>query len=85
MRDFLAISRVLQHEATHTREKANRNTECGQPFTGGKVIMTLKKAQMTSLANAHSFSTRKSMLGNDATCAVNVENLIAQATALMTI
>ncbi|KAF5929492.1 hypothetical protein HPG69_007245 [Diceros bicornis minor] len=35
VRDIVASLRFLQHQATHTREKSNRRTECGAAFYGG--------------------------------------------------
>ncbi|KAF5929491.1 hypothetical protein HPG69_007244 [Diceros bicornis minor] len=35
VRDVVAGSRFLQHQATHTREESNRRSECGAAFHGG--------------------------------------------------
>lgn len=56
-----------------------------QPFTGGKLITALENALKTSVADIYFLSIRESSLEKNATHVMNVGNLLAKATASMTI
>ena len=56
-----------------------------RPFTGGKLITALENALKTSIADIYFLSIRESSLEKNATHVLNVGNLLAKATASMTI
>ena len=56
-----------------------------RPFTGGKLITALENALKTSIADIYFLSIRESSLEKNATHVMNVGNLLAKATASMTI
>ncbi|KAK1329613.1 LOW QUALITY PROTEIN: hypothetical protein QTO34_009795 [Cnephaeus nilssonii] len=64
--DFLASSGFLQHQATHTREKSNRETECATDSHKGN---TLSDPEYMKDFNCNSclFKTRESSPEKDAT------------------